>query len=59
MGPLLILATWIASWGRSGYSKGAIFVSALLRGAVATTIGVAMWWIALMVLDQLRLGRLL
>jgi len=58
-GPALILATWLASWGAAGVSKGALFVSALIKGAVATTAGVAMWWIALLVLDQLRLGRLL
>jgi len=58
-GPLLILATWIAAWGRPGSSKGRLFVSALFKGAVATALGVAMWWVALVVLDQLRLGRLL
>lgn len=59
LGPVLIFATWFGSWGREGASKGALFISALIRGALATTAGVAMWWIALLVLDQLRLGRLL
>lgn len=59
VGPVLILATWIGSWGKPGASKGGLFVSALIKGAIATAVGVALWWVALMVLDQLRLGRLL
>ena len=58
-GPVLILATWIGSWGRPGASKGGLFVSALIKGAIATVLGVTLWWVALMALDQLRLGRLL
>lgn len=58
-GPLLILMTWLFSWGRDGAPKGALFMSSLVKGAVATTAGVAMWWVALMVLDQMRLGRFL
>jgi hypothetical protein len=57
-GPLVILVAWIASW-REGVSKGTLFVSALVRGAVATLLGVTLWWGALVLLDQLRLGRLL
>jgi len=58
-GPLLILAVWIASWGKPGSTKGGLLVSSLIRGSVATLLGVVMWWGALMVLDQMRLGRLL
>ena len=58
-GPLLIFVSWIASWGRPGSSKGRLLISALIRGSVATLIGVGVWWIALLVLDQLRLGMLL
>jgi len=58
-GPLLIFVSWIASWGRPGSSKGRLLISALIRGSVATLIGVAIWWIALLVLDQIRLGMLL
>lgn len=58
-GPLLIFAVWFASWGREGARKGALFVSSLFKGSVATIIGVALWWGALVLLDQLRLGRLL
>lgn len=59
LGPALILATWIGAIGRPGASKSALFFSALIRGSVATALGVATWWIALLVLDQLRLGRVL
>ncbi len=58
-GPALIIATWFGTFGREGASKGALFFSALVRGSVATVLGVAMWWVALLVLDQLRLGRIL
>jgi hypothetical protein len=58
-GPILIFAVWFASWGREGARKGALFVSSLFKGSVATIIGVALWWGALVLLDQLRLGRLL
>jgi hypothetical protein len=59
VGPLLIFAVWFGSWGREGARKGALFVSSLFKGSVATIIGVALWWGALVLLDQLRLGRLL
>ena len=59
LGPALILATWIGTWGRDGASKSALFFSALVRGSVATVLGVVLWWVALLVLDQLRLGRVL
>ncbi len=55
-GPLLILVSWIASWGKPGSTKGRLFISALVKGSVATLLGVTMWWAALMVLDQIRLG---
>jgi len=58
-GPVLILTVWIASWRRSSAGKGSLLVSALVRGAVATVIGVSFWWGALLILDRLRLGSLL
>lgn len=57
-GPLLILAVWLSSIGKTDASSGAVFISALIRGAVATLLGVTLWWVALIVIDQLRLGRL-
>jgi hypothetical protein len=36
-----------------------VFVPALLRGAVATLLGVAMWWTALGAVDYVRLGGML
>jgi len=58
-GPLLILAAWFASWGKPGAHKGHLFVSALIKGAIATAIGVTLWWGAILVLDQLRLGAMI
>ncbi len=58
-GPLLIFVSWIAAWGRPGSTKGQLLISALIRGSVATLIGVGIWWTALLVLDQIRLGMLL
>ncbi|MDZ4168421.1 MAG: hypothetical protein U1E26_02030 [Coriobacteriia bacterium] len=58
-GPILVLATWVAAWGKPGSSKWGLLVDALLKGSVVTLGGVALWWIALMVVDQLRLGRIL
>jgi hypothetical protein len=59
VGPILILAVWIGSWGKEGARKGSLLVSALIRGSIATLAGVVIWWGALLLLDQLRLGRLL
>jgi len=58
-GPLLILVSWVAAWGRPGSTKGRLLISALVRGSVATLVGVVIWWAALLVLDQLRLGMVL
>jgi hypothetical protein len=59
VGPLLILAVWIGSWGKEGSRKGPLLVSSLIKGSVATLVGVVLWWGALLLLDQLRLGTLL
>ena len=58
VGPVLALVVWLWSWiGKEGVSKASLFFSALLNGAIATFAGVAIWWVALVVLDYLRLGR--
>lgn len=55
-GPALVLMVWLGSLnGSSG--KGARFVDALLKGSVATVVGVMLWWASLVALDVLRLGR--
>ncbi len=59
VGPLLIVAVWMGSWGKVGARKGPLLVSSLIRGSVATLVGVLLWWGALLLLDQLRLGKLL
>lgn len=57
-GIVLIPVVWAASRGREGTTAGALFFSALLKGSVATLFGVVTWWLALVILDQLRLGSL-
>lgn len=56
-GPVLILVSWLIERQRSTASGG-LFQLTLIRGSVATLLGVALWWAALIALDQLRLGRL-
>lgn len=55
-GPALILAVWLGSTSRGG--RGGTFVTALGRGAIATVAGVTLWWLVLLGLDAVRLGRL-
>ncbi len=57
-GPVLLVIVWLVYRRRPGSDSSAMFFSALVRGAVATLAGVAIWWAALIILDQLRLGRL-
>ncbi len=58
LGPLLAVFLW---WLRRSQATKAertgLLASALLRGALATFAGVAMWTIARVVLDYLRTGR--
>ena len=59
-GPALFLIVWIVSWiGVKNARGGAMFFSALIKGAVATLLGALIWWGALLLMDYLRLGRLL
>lgn len=57
-GPLLALAVWIAAWDRKDASRLGLFTSAALKGSIATLVGVSLWWVALVVIDQVRLGRI-
>jgi hypothetical protein len=58
VGPVLLLIVWLASWiGRANRRIGLMFISALLKGALATLIGAMIWIGALMLTDYLRLGR--
>lgn len=59
VGPALALAVWIASWDRPGASRFGLFVSAAWKGSLATLAGVTLWQIALIVVDQIRFGRVL
>lgn len=55
-GPAVVFASWFAARERSDEGPGQLLVSALLRGAVATSIGVALWWSVLIAVDRVRLG---
>jgi hypothetical protein len=57
VGPILILAVWLATWLRARRMRTGLFTSALVKGAIVTVIGVAIWWGSFMALDYLRLGR--
>lgn len=58
-GPIVALAAWFSAWGTPDSTKGGLFVSALVRGSIFTFCGVTLWWLALIIIDQLRLGRVL
>ncbi len=58
-GPLLVVAVWLAALLRSsGASHDGLFTEALLKGALATLGGVALWWTMLVVVDTVRFGHL-
>jgi hypothetical protein len=57
-GPLLaVLLWWLVRSRTEPEERGGLFATAMLRGALATFAGVAMWWVARVVLDFLRTGR--
>ncbi len=59
LGPLMSLGVWLIARIRADVeARAGLLVSALLRGAVVTTLGVALWVGALVVLDLLSNGRL-
>jgi hypothetical protein len=57
-GPLLSIAVWLLARARSSAEeRRGLLAIALLRGALSTFAGVAMWWIALVVLNYFKTGR--
>lgn len=58
IGPALTLIVWLVSCLRAkpGHRAG-LLSSSLVRGALVTLAGVAVWWGMLVVVDVLRLGR--
>lgn len=57
-GPCLIVAVWLATLLRTpGRSHAGLFTGTLLKGALATLGGVATWWVMLVMVDMVRLGR--
>lgn len=59
LGPILSLIVWAVAMRAHDAERWALFVSALFKGALATFVGVCIWWGSLLVLDQLRMGSLL
>ena len=59
MGPLIAIAVWFVVWLTRPGARAGLFSRCLILGAVATLGGVAVWLVALGVVDMLRLGRLL
>jgi hypothetical protein len=59
LAPLMSLGVWLVARIRAEVdARAGLLVSALLRGALVTTLGVALWVGALVVLDLLSNGRL-
>jgi hypothetical protein len=59
LGPLVAIAVWLVVWLTRPGARAGLFSRCLILGAVATLGGVAVWLVALGVVDMLRLGRLL
>jgi len=57
VGPILVLAVWLASWISSARQSKGLFSSAFIKGAFITLLGVALWWGTFMAVDFMRLGR--
>lgn len=58
-GVIVLLVAWMVYALRSGAShRGRAFIDSLIKGAIVTFGGVAMWVIALLAMDYWRLGRL-
>lgn len=60
VGPVLILAVWLGTRvNRSARDREGLLTSALMKGAFVTLSGAIIWWASLVIIDYLRLGRLL
>ena len=58
-GPLLAVLTWAVAWFASSPGcRGGLLTMALVRGAATTLFGVLAWWVALVVIDAIRLDML-
>ena len=59
LGPLLAIVVWLVEWISAGRGRrSGLLADSLLKGALVTTVGVALWWIMLVVVDRFRFGRL-
>lgn len=59
LGPFVIIAAWLGAPCPVGVKRTTLFPSALTKGSIAMLVGVSLWWAALIVVDGLRLGRIL
>ena len=60
LGPVILLVVWVVTlFTREDARGGVLFISALIKGASATLLGAIIWMGALMLIDFLRVGRLL
>ncbi len=58
-GPLLALVLWWMKRSRVlAEERQGLLAVALLRGSLATFAGVLIWWVALVVLNYFKTGRL-
>ncbi len=56
-GVVLIVAVWFSTWVTEARQRTGLFSSAFIKGALVILIGVVVWWVTIMALDYLRLGR--
>ena len=59
LGPVVLLVVWLVTFIKRGGRGWSLFVSALVKGAFVTLLGALIWMGALMLIDFLRVGRLL
>ncbi len=59
MAPPLAVMAWMAALrGLTADERGGVFGSALLRSAAVSLAGIVLWWVALLLVDAVRLDRL-
>lgn len=56
-GPALTLGVWASAATRSGERGLWLLALVAMRGALVTLAGTMIWWVALLVVDTLRTGR--
>ncbi len=60
LGPLMIPFVWLlARHGHDKAQRGGLFARTTFWAALSTLVGVALWWLTILVLDQVRLGSMM